>query len=166
MLNKVFSRVSVLNGRSAATVSSQSGFTLLEIIIVLGIVGTLMAVLVGGLGSGGDSAKKKETAIKVNNVQSSLLKYQADVGSYPKKEEGLAALLTNPGIGAKWSGPYIGAEEDLQDSWNNKFEYELTPKGIKIISNGKDGQAGSEDDLVYINGRLEAPAAGGESPAK
>jgi general secretion pathway protein G len=165
MFRKFRSGLSLRKSWCAGTRSSQAGFTLLEIIIVLGILGTLMAVLVGGLGGGSDSAKKKETAVKVNNVQGALLKYQADVGRYPSKDEGLAALVTNPGIGAKWTGPYIGGEEDLLDSWGSKFNYELTPKGVKIVSDGPDKQSGSEDDLSFVNGRAETPAASTESPA-
>jgi general secretion pathway protein G len=165
MFGKSFSRVSIRKSCFAAPRSAQAGFTLLEIIIVLGILGTLMAVLVGGLGSGSDSAKKKETAVKVNNVQGALLKYQADIGRYPSKEEGLSALVSNPGMGAKWSGPYIGGEEDLLDSWGTKFNYELTAKGVKLISDGPDKQSGSEDDLSFVNGRAEGPAAAGDKPA-
>ncbi|MFZ9519333.1 MAG: type II secretion system protein GspG [Silvanigrellaceae bacterium] len=154
--------------------SSQAGFTLLEIIIVLGILGTLMAVLIGGLGSGGTQAKKKETAVKVNNVQASLLKYQAEIGRFPSTAEGLEALLNNPGAGAKWSGPYIGAEDDIKDAWGNKFEYELTAKGSKMVSWGPDSQSGTEDDLTFVNGRETdaaaatggANAGGGQAPAQ
>lgn len=169
MLNQIRSRFVKNETSTSARVSPEAGFTLLEIIIVLGIVGTLMAVLIGGLGSGQVSAKKKETAVKVNNIQASLLKYQADVGRFPSAAEGLDALLTNPGVGAKWSGPYIGAEDDIKDGWQQKFSYELTPKGAKLISSGPDSQQGTEDDISYVNGREEAAAAeksaDGQAPA-
>jgi len=159
-----FKRQNVQSARmqsDQALPSREAGFTLLEIIIVMGILGTLMAVLIGGLTSGGTTAKKKETAVKVNNIQASLLKYQAEMGRFPSTAESLDALVTNPGAGAKWSGPYIGSEDDLKDAWSNKFEYELTGKGAKIVSMGPDGQSGTEDDIAFVNGREADASAGG-----
>ena len=132
-------------------VKSSAGFSLIEIIIVLGILGTLIAVLIGGIGSSAEKAKAKSTAIKAGQVQQNLLRYQGDVGKMPTTAEGLTVLQASPGNG-KWSGPY-GAEEDLKDDWGNPFEYELTPQGAKLSSPGLDGQTGTEDDLVYLSGR-------------
>lgn len=132
--------------------SAQSGFTLIEIIIVLGILGGLFAFILTQVGSSNESARKKETAVRAGQVQSALLRYQADMGKMPTTAEGLSALLANPGGSSKWSGPY-GAEEDIQDAYGSTFEFDLTPKGAKLTSPGKDMQAGTEDDLVYINGR-------------
>lgn len=165
MFGKIRSRIAQLRLVRSTAGSQEAGFTLLEIIIVLGILGTLMAVLIGGLGSGGTQAKKKETAVKVNNVQASLLKYQAEMGRFPSTAEGLDALLNNPGAGAKWSGPYIGAEDDVKDAWGNKFEYELTAKGSKMVSWGPDSQSGTEDDLTFVNGRETDNAAAGGAAA-
>jgi|GEM_PF-536806 len=142
-----------------------AGFSLIEIIIVLGILGTLIAVLVGGLGSGAEKAKVKATTVKAGQLQQNLLRYQSDMGKLPTTAEGLGALQTNPGTG-KWGGPY-GADEDLKDDWGNAFEFELTAKGAKIVSAGNDGQAGTADDLTYIGGRLQetAPADAGAAGA-
>jgi general secretion pathway protein G len=145
--------------------SSEAGFSLIEIIIVLGILGTLIAVLIGNIGGGAEKAKVKATTVKAGQVQQNLLKYQSDLGKMPTTAEGLSVLITSPGSG-KWGGPY-GSEEDLKDDWGNAFEYELTAKGAKLTSPGLDGQVGTEDDLVYVGGRLQetAPAAG-EAPAQ
>lgn len=149
--------------------SVQAGFSLIEIIIVLGILGTLIAVLVGGIAGGGDKAKKGATTVRAGQLQQHLLKYQSDVGKMPSTSEGLASLTTNPG-NSKWAGPY-GNEEDQKDDWGNGFEYELTPKGVKLTSPGADSQTGTEDDIAYVNGRIvEAspegqPAQGGPASA-
>lgn len=138
---------------------AEAGFSLIEIIIVLGILGTLIAVLIGNIGGGAEKAKVKATAVKAGQVQQNLLKFQSDVGKMPTTAEGLGVLQTNPGTG-KWSGPY-GTEEDYKDDWGNAFEYELTPKGAKLTSAGLDGQVGTEDDLVFIGGRqVESKAEG------
>jgi general secretion pathway protein G len=141
-------------------VSAESGFSLIEIIIVLGILGTLIAVLIGNLGGGAEKAKAKSTTVKAGQIQQNLLRYQSDVGKLPTTAEGLTSLTTNPGNG-KWGGPY-GTEEDYKDDWGNSFEYELSPKGAKLTSPGIDGQVGTEDDLVYIGGRLQEAAGGAE----
>ncbi|NBO39017.1 prepilin-type N-terminal cleavage/methylation domain-containing protein [bacterium] len=164
MINALRSRLARVRYSTPQGVSAEAGFTLLEIIIVLGILGTLMAVLIGGIGSGGTKAKRKETAVKAANIQAKLLQYQSDVGRFPSTAEGLQALMTNPGGSAKWGGPYFTAEDDIKDAWNNPFEYELTAKGNKLVSAGPDSQAGTEDDFSFLNGReTEAaePAAGG-----
>ena len=150
----------------AVRVGSDSGFTLIEIIIVLGILGGLMALLIGGLGSGSDSAKRKETEVRVNAITSKLLQFQGDMGKYPTTAEGLGALITNPGS-AKWSGPYL-SEDETKDGWSNPLEYELTPKGPKLTSPGADGQVGTEDDKVFIGGKIvdAQPAGAGSGEAK
>jgi general secretion pathway protein G len=137
--------------KTICLLKSSAGFSLIEIIIVLGILGTLIAVLIGGIGSSAEKAKVKSTAVKAGQVQQNLLRYQGDVGKMPTTAEGLAVLQASPGNG-KWSGPY-GGEDDLKDDWGNPFEYELTPQGAKISSPGLDGQTGTEDDLVYLSGR-------------
>lgn len=143
----------------------EKGFTLIELIIVLGILGGLIAFLVGSLGGNQRSAKIKESNMRASTVYGKLLVFQSDVGRFPTKAEGLGALSTNPG-NSKWHGPYL-AEDETNDSWNNPFEYDLEPgKGPKLVSPGEDGISGNEDDLVYINGKAveahnAAPAAGG-----
>ena len=152
--------------RRRALSSSQAGFSLIEIIIVLGILGTLIAVLIGNIGGGAEKAKVKSTAVKAGQVQQNLLKYQSDVGKMPTTAEGLGVLINNPGNG-KWGGPY-GSEEDNKDDWGNAFEFELTAKGAKLTSPGIDGQVGTGDDLVYVGGRQveSAAPAGDAAPAQ
>lgn len=156
--------------RTAArrSATAEAGFTLLEIIIVLGIVGALMAAIFSNIGTSGEKAKIKETGVKAASIQAKLLQYQSDVGVFPSTAEGLQALMTNPGGSAKWGGPYFSVEDDIKDAWSTPFEYELTGKGNKLVSAGPDRQAGTEDDVAFLNGREmdnSAPAAGGQGAA-
>lgn len=165
MIQMMRARLSQLSSSRVQAQNPQAGFTLLEIIIVLGILGTLMAVLIGGIGSGGTKAKIKETGVKAANIQGKLLQYQSDVGNLPSTADGLQALLQNPGSSSKWGGPYIPNEDDIKDGWNGLFEYELTSKGVKLVSAGPDGQTETEDDITYLQGREvenAAPSAGDE----
>lgn len=140
-------------------VKGARGFTLVEILIVLGIIGGLMAVLISSLGGAGEGAKKKETGVRAGQIQSCLLRYQTDMQKMPSSSEGLNVLHTNPGS-SKWSGPYCQVE-DIKDAWGLDFSYELTPKGPQLVSAGADTQPGTADDMKFIGGRLvdEAPAA-------
>lgn len=141
---------------ASARLSHEAGFSLIEIIIVLGILGTLIAVLITNLTGGQESAKKKETTVKAGQLQAQLLRYQADMGQMPTTAEGLDVLTTNPGS-AKWTGPYV-QPEDLNDAFSFPFAYELTPRGPKLTSPGPDGSPGTEDDMMYISGRLQESA--------
>lgn len=132
--------------------ASEAGFSLIEIIIVLGILGTLIAVLVTNLAGGQASAKKKETTVKAGQIQAQLLRFQTDMGRMPSTAEGLDALVNNPGS-AKWTGPYL-SDDDVKDAWGIPFEFELTSRGPQLTSAGLDTTPGTEDDQVYISGRL------------
>jgi general secretion pathway protein G len=141
-----------------APLVSEGGFTLLEILIVLGIVGGLLAAILTSIGGGSDQAKRKETQTRAGMIQQSLIRFQVDMGKLPTSAEGLDILVTNPGSN-KWSGPYTDADQ-LKDGWGVPFNFELSPKGPKIISAGKDGQMGTGDDLPYINGSLQENEGG------
>lgn len=138
---------------------NQQGFSLLEIIIVLGILAGLAAVLYGNLSGAQESAKKKDTSIRASQVYQKLLRYNTDKGKYPSTEEGLTALTAGDG------GTPYAEEDELKDAWGNQFEYELSPKGPKLTSPGPDGQSASGDDLVFVNGKEQGNAAQGAPAA-
>jgi general secretion pathway protein G len=149
---------------STTRVGTQSGFTLLEILIVLGILGGLMAWIITAVMDNAKKAKAAETGTRAAAAQQSFIKYQLDVGRFPETKDGMNALIANPGV-PRWAGPY--ASEDLTvDGWNNPFEYELTSKGPKLISRGEDGEAGTADDLSFVNGRKVDNTGGGDAPAQ
>ena len=131
-------------GRGQAVV--QAGFSLIEIIIVIGIIATLMVIVVKNLTGGSDSAKLGINKTKAADLQAKLLNYQIQNGSFPSTEQGLQALT------AKVGGVAIAGEDDLKDAWSRPFEYKLTTKGPLIISLGKDGQQSPESILCYLNG--------------
>lgn len=132
----------------------RAGFTLLEILIVIGLVGTLMAVLIGGLMNQGEGANRQIADIFVNQTsQSPLMAFRLNMNRYPSTDEGLDALVTAPsGASGRWAGPYLEAE-NLIDPWGNPYQYRYGP-GTKnsgrpdIWSNGPDGQSGTSDDIT------------------
>lgn len=128
--------------------ASQRGMSLIEIIIVVALLGTLMAYMVSNLIGQSEEAKKDQTKLAMGVIQQSLQMYRIHNNKYPTTDQGLNALVTNPGGDKSWRGPYI-EENKLQDPWGNNFTYESDGRNWKIISGGPDGSVGSEDDISY-----------------
>jgi general secretion pathway protein G len=128
--------------------SDTRGFSLLEIIIVIAIIGTLVGIIVNRLSGGTDNAKVGITDTKAYTLQSKLIQYQlSHDNKFPTTEQGLDSLTASTG------GVPIATEDDLTDGWGNKFDYKLTSKGPLIISMGKDGQAGTSSSICYLSGK-------------
>ena len=133
---------------------SQSGFTLVEILVVITIIGLIMA-LVGPrvLGYLGDS-KAKAAKIQIESFSSALDLYYLDLGRYPNSSEGLAALTTRTGNAQGWNGPYLRGGLVPNDPWGNPYRYrspgERAP--YDITSLGSDGQEGGNGTAADISG--------------
>jgi general secretion pathway protein G len=136
-------------------------FTLLEILLVIGILVALAALVLPNLSGAGDKAKKGQTQVQIKTIEDALEQFKLDIGRYPTTEEGLEAMNTSDQIQdedlvKKWQGPYLGREVkkkfELKDSWNHEFHYtcpgEQNTKSFDLSSDGPDGKEGTEDDLV------------------
>lgn len=139
---------------------AERGMSLIEIIIVVALLGTLMAYMVSNLIGQSEEAKKDQTKLAMGVISQSLQMYRIHNNRYPSTDQSLNALLTSPGGDAKgWRGPYIESNK-LKDPWDQSFNYESDGRQYKIISGGPDAQIGSEDDIVYP----EADKAGQATP--
>ncbi|SHH14224.1 type II secretion system major pseudopilin GspG [Massilia sp. CF038] len=126
----------------------QAGFTLLELLVVIVIIG-LLAAYVGPKYFG--QLNKSEVTIakaQMESFEKSLDTYRLDVGRYPTTEEGLGALMTAPpAVATKWNGPYLKKSVPA-DPWGHPYQYRApgAKSEYEIISTGKDGQPGGSGD--------------------
>lgn len=110
---------------------AQKGFTIIEILIVVGIIGMLMAILYPAYRAQQNRAKKGAASVQIRQVASSIEQYYEDVGEYPAT---LKDLVKEPGdekTREKWHGPYISTKDKdaPRDPWNKPFHYQPTPDG-------------------------------------
>lgn len=135
-------------------VRNQAGMTLIEIMIVIAIIGTLMAVVGQKFMNASKNANVKLTKTQIKQLESKLDQYYTDCGSYPTTDQGLMALLENPGADAcsNWGpNPYINKKDELVDPFKNQLVYESDGATYKIISYGadkKEGGSGADADIV------------------
>lgn len=124
------------------------GFTLIEIMVVLIIIGLLAGIVVPKLMGRTEEAKRTKTMVQIKNLQSATDLYKLDSGSYPTTDQGLQALVEKPAIGEipkKWKeGGYI--DKIPMDAWGNNYVY-ISP-GVHgeydLYSYGADGEEGGE----------------------
>jgi general secretion pathway protein G len=138
--------------------AARAGMSLIEIIIVVALMGTLMAYLVRNLIGQQEEAKKDQTKLGMGVLEQSLQLYRVHNSRYPTTEQGLDAMITAPADAKTWRGPYTESNK-LNDPWGNKFQYESDGRNFKIISGGPDGTLGNADDIVYPEQQ-----AGGTTP--
>jgi general secretion pathway protein G len=133
--------------------SLSRGFTLLELLVVVAIIG-LLAAYVGPKYFG--QLGKSEQALAKAQIESfhrALASYRLDVGSFPSTEEGLNALMVKPSAAAKWSGPYL-SKAVPPDPWGKPYVYRVPGASgdYDLISYGKDGQPGGTGDAADVSG--------------
>ncbi len=124
----------------------QSGFSLIELLVVLVILGMLGGLVGPRLFERVDSSKVDTSLSQVRMLKSAMGTFRLDVGRYPTTEEGLVALAFKPASLKRWRGPYV---EDLvpNDPWGNPYVYVGTAEnfqGFALYSRGADGVDGGE----------------------
>lgn len=131
---------------------AQAGFTLLELLVVIVIIGLLAAYVGPKYFSQLGKSEATVARAQIEAFEKSLDTFRLDVGRYPTTEEGLAALMTAPAsAGAKWNGPYL-KKGVPQDPWGHPYQYRAPgARGeYEIVSTGKDGQPGGTGDNADI----------------
>lgn len=136
------------SGAAAASRAAEAGFTLVEMLVVLGIIAMIAALVGPQLIKYLGKAKSETAAVQVGNLTSALEIYNLDNGRYPTTQEGLVSLMHPPQGSTRWSGPYLKKAEGLVDPWGRPYIYQSPGNHgeFDIVSLGRDGQAGGSGD--------------------
>jgi general secretion pathway protein G len=128
---------------------SEKGFSLIELIVVLVILGLLAAIVapkvVGKLGE----SKSKIAKIQIAEFESTLEAFMFDLGRYPTTAEGLESLIHNPTSTDAWAGPYLKKNLVPLDPWGKPYVYRCPGQhgDVDLFSLGPDGTEGNDDDV-------------------
>ena len=129
----------------------RAGFSLIELLIVIVILGGLVAVVAPGLMDSADQAKRDTVCLKMNDLKKRLDMFSLDNGSYPDTEEGFEALVANPDVD-KYPNyrakPYL--KKLPKDSWKTPFIYLKKGDDVEIISFASDRKEGGEENSKDI----------------
>ncbi len=134
-----------------------SGFTLIELMVVIVILGILAGLIIPRIMGRPEEARRMKARVQMENIETAIRLYKLDNGSYPSTEQGLQALVEPPQVGElpkAWrEGGYLEKGKVPKDPWGNEYIY-LSP-GIHgeydLMSYGADGQPGGEDKDQDIN---------------
>ncbi len=128
-----------------------AGFTLLELLVVMVIIGLLAAYVAPRYFSQVGKSEVRAAQAQISALTSALNTYRLDVGQYPSDEQGLSALVSRPNGVAKWDGPYL-QKRVPSDPWGRPYLYRSpgTHGEFDLYSFGKDGRAGGSGDAADV----------------
>lgn len=122
----------------------EAGFTLLELLVVLAIMGLLAAIVAPQVLKYLGSSRTQTAKVQIQNVAAALELYRLDVGRYPTSEEGLNALVTAPSSASGWNGPYLQKASALKDPWDQPYLYRVPGQhsDVDVYTLGSDKAEG------------------------
>lgn len=126
-------------------------FTLVEMLLVLVILGTLAAIVVPKFAGRTEQAKVTAAATEISSLETALDSFEVDNGYFPAGEDGLIDLVQEPNDTQNWHGPYL-SKMITADPWGNPYIYESPGRNNEnsydIMSMGRDGRVGGDDDIT------------------
>ena len=128
------------------TPTTAAGFTLIEILVVMAIIGMLAVMVAPNIFNQQAGAQRDAALSQISALEAALDTYRLDVGQYPDSLEG---LVENDSGRAAWNGPYLRREVPL-DPWGNEYVYYSDGRGFTLVSFGPDGERGGEGDDADI----------------
>lgn len=138
---------------------NKMGFTLIEIMLVVIIIGILSAMVIPNIAGKGKLARIKATQSDIEvAIPMALDMFEIENGGYPTTDQGLKALISKPasgiGSGDTWNGPYLKKKQIPKDQWGNDYLYVSpgvnNPESFDLYSHGADGKE-SDDDITNWN---------------
>ena len=128
----------------------EGGFTLVELLVVLAILGMLAALVGPQVLNQLGGAKSKSAAIQIRDFEQALELYKLDVGRFPRESDGLEALVQQPSGAKGWNGPYL--KKDVPDDpWGNPYEYDVSGSNVTVTSLGADGRSGGSGEDADVS---------------
>jgi general secretion pathway protein G len=136
---------------SPTPVHPRRGFTLLELLVVMVIIGLLVAYVGPRYFSQVGKSEIKATRVQMDALEKALEQYRLDTGRFPNSEQGLVALFTKPADEPKWGGPYL-KKLPPPDAWGNPYQYKSpgAHSDFDLVSFGKDGRSGGNGEDADI----------------
>ena len=136
-----------------AGVDRQDGFTLLELLVVLGILALLATFAAPQVLRYLGKAKTETARLQINAIASAIELYTLDNGGYPPQQVGLSALLRPPPGATRWNGPYLKKAEGLIDPWGRPYGYRNPARNgsFEVFSLGRNnapGGTGEDQDIT------------------
>jgi general secretion pathway protein G len=132
--------------------SRDSGFTLLELLVVVVIIGLLAAYVAPRYFSQVGKTEVQSARAQIDALEKALDHYRLDTRRYPSTEQGLQALVERPAGEPQWQGPYL-RKALPPDPWGNPYAYRNSDGGIEILSYGRDGRPGGGELDADISNR-------------
>ena len=128
------------------------GFTLLEMLVVLAIMGVLAAIIAPQVLKYLGSSRTESAKVQIQNIDSALQLYKLDVGRFPTPDEGLGALVTAPPTAPGWNGPYLQKPSAVVDPWGSAYLYRIPGKHgeFDVYSLGSDHAEGGSGDAADV----------------
>jgi general secretion pathway protein G len=127
---------------------SEQGYTLVELLVVLAILGLLIAIAAPRLIHHLSAARVQTAHIQMQQLGSILDIYKLDTGHYPTQQAGLSALAVAPAGTQNWNGPYLKNKDSLTDPWGNPYQYKFPGShgDYDLYSFGADGREGGDGE--------------------
>lgn len=126
----------------------RAGFSMIEIMIVITIMGMLMYFMVPKIMNMVVKAKSRTTKLKISAIKNAILMYKTDTGDYPEKLKDLLKKPSDEKAAKKWEGPYIDQEDQLVDSWGEMLKYQKTQNGYDLYSYGPNQREATKDEYI------------------
>jgi len=132
---------------------AEQGFTLLEMLVVLGIIAMLAGLVGPQVMNQLGGAKSKTAKVQIEDLSAALDMYRLDVGKYPTTDQGLQALIEKPDDAKRWNGPYLRKNKIPLDPWGTDYKFASPGEKGKFDlytygADGKEGGEGEDQDMA------------------